>query len=264
MEQQATPEDGRPTRAAARTDADRVDQVVRLIGQDPGSWEAATAGVVSEAAKSIPDLEWAGVDRLDTVSAESGLQYRVQLRLSYRLDRRRETANGLARTQVRRYLVVANRTVGGPDLTRALEERMRRGPAEFHVVVPATWSQQTTAIHRLGVLAADPTSGLAIPETALIESIAAGRRSAEKRLVRQLERLAQAGVVGTGEVGEPDPLGAVTAVLDRASFDEIVVSTLPPGISRWLGMDLPSRLERRTGLPVVVVAASTEPEDDPD
>ncbi|MDY7106077.1 MAG: dodecin domain-containing protein [Actinomycetota bacterium] len=249
------------TDRGSRTDADRVDQVIRLVGHHPESWEAATSGAVAEAAKSIPDLEWAGVERLDTIRAETGLEYRVQLRLSYRLDRRRETAGSHERTEVRRYLVVANRTVGGPELTEALEARMQRGPTEFHVVVPATWSQQATAIHRLGVLAADPTSGLAIPETALIESIAAGRRSAEKRLVHQLERLAKAGVVGTGEVGDPDPLNAVGAVLDRASFDEIIVSTLPAGISRWLGMDLPSRLERRTGLPVVVIEATDEPPD---
>jgi hypothetical protein len=33
-------------------------------------------------------------------------------------------------------------------------------------------------------------------------------------------------------------------------FDDIVVSTLPTGSSRWLGLDLPHRLEKLTSVPV--------------
>ena len=45
----------------------------------------------------------------------------------------------------------------------------------------------------------------------------------------------------------------VARVLERSSFDEIIVSTLPPGLSRWLKMDLATRLERAFGLPVVAL-----------
>jgi len=39
---------------------------------------------------------------------------------------------------VRRYLVVANQTLGGDDLLAYVQERMRAGPSRFHVLVPAT------------------------------------------------------------------------------------------------------------------------------
>ena len=35
-------------------------------------------------------------------------------------------------------LVVANRTAGSPELIAALRERAGRGPAKFHLLVPAT------------------------------------------------------------------------------------------------------------------------------
>jgi hypothetical protein len=55
-------------------------------------------------------------------------------------------------------------------------------------------------------------------------------------------------------VAEPDPFAAVTNELRRYShYDTIIVSTFPAGISRWLRLDLPARLERSLGLPVIHV-----------
>jgi hypothetical protein len=59
----------------------------------------------------------------------------------------------------------------------------------------------------------------------------------------------------TGEVGDPSPALAVSDALERATIDEIIVSTLPSGLSRWIHQDLPHRLERRTGLPIAHVVA---------
>ena len=36
-------------------------------------------------------------------------------------------------------------------------------------------------------------------------------------------------------------------------FDELVISTLPQRASKWLKLDLPSKAERATGLPVTHV-----------
>ena len=64
-----------------------------------------------------------------------------------------------------------------------------------------------------------------------------------------------------GRVGDPDPVVAVMDVWDPMKFDEIIVSTLPTGSSRWMGLDLPHRLEKLTSVPVRhVVSKPPQPE----
>ena len=43
--------------------------------------------------------------------------------------------------------------------------------------------------------------------------------------------------------------------------DELILSTLPAGISRWLGMDLPKRLTRITDVPITVVITERNPDE---
>jgi hypothetical protein len=78
---------------------------------------------------------------------------------------------------------------------------------------------------------------------------------ARKRLEQGMDTLRSLGATVDGVVGDPDPLKAVQEVLARRSVDEIVLSTLPSGISRWLGQDLPHKLERKFHLPITVVTA---------
>jgi hypothetical protein len=56
-------------------------------------------------------------------------------------------------------------------------------------------------------------------------------------------------------VGEAGPFIAVRETLERLSFDEVIVSTLPRRVSHWLRLDLPARAER-LGLPISVVEAT--------
>jgi hypothetical protein len=51
-------------------------------------------------------------------------------------------------------------------------------------------------------------------------------------------------------VGDPDPFAAVGDVVHARRFDEIVVATLPRGVSSWLRIGLPARLGRVTNLPI--------------
>ena len=74
--------------------------------------------------------------------------------------------------------------------------------------------------------------------------------AAEERLQEQLQLLRQTGAVATGELRPADPLKATLDVLSRASFDEIIPSTLPASVSRRLHLDLPRRLARHTTLPI--------------
>ena len=57
-----------------------------------------------------------------------------------------------------------------------------------------------------------------------------------------------------GIVGATDPYEAVRQTLERDTYDEVIVSTLPARISRWLHLDLAHRIER-LGVPVSVVTA---------
>ena len=74
-----------------------------------------------------------------------------------------------------------------------------------------------------------------------------------------LEHLRGLGVEPTGEVGYRDPVEAARDALRGHPSDEIILSTLPTGLSRWLGQDVPSRLKSAVNVPVVVVTAERAP-----
>jgi hypothetical protein len=59
-------------------------------------------------------------------------------------------------------------------------------------------------------------------------------------------------------VGDPSPFMAVEDALREREFEEIIISTLPPGMSRWLKKDLPHRIARNTRTPVKHVIAEPE------
>jgi GABA permease len=134
-----------------------------------------------------------------------------------------------------RYLVVANRTLGGEHLLAKVRECLVAGPGEFHVLVPASH-----------------------PARDFTWTEGSDRAAAEERLAEALARFRAAGATVTGEVGDAQPLDAIGDVLRREKFDEIILSTLPPGVSRWLGQDLPHRVERQFKLPTHHVVAAAE------
>jgi nucleotide-binding universal stress UspA family protein len=143
-------------------------------------------------------------------------------------------------------LIVANQTLGGPELERAVLARIEQGRDDFYIVVPLVPPDVETLIWM------GPENGVTITTPEAVEE--AERRS-EERLSSLIETIRAAGGTAKGEVGENDPYLAVKRVLARHSFDEIIVSTLPAPISRWLRMDLPSRVSRAARVPVTVVQA---------
>jgi nucleotide-binding universal stress UspA family protein len=130
-------------------------------------------------------------------------------------------------------LIVANQTLPSQALADAIAERIRRGVRSFYVVVPAT----------------PIAHGLTWDEEAT-------RQDARDRLNQFLDHLRERGVEASGEVGDRDPVAAVRDALRGREVDEVVVSTLPPGISRWLGQDVPSKLRHNVHVPVEVVYES--------
>jgi len=136
---------------------------------------------------------------------------------------------------MRTYLVVANRTLASPALLAAIRERLARGEATFHVVVPAT-----PVVHRM-TWDEDET-----------------REAAERRLAGIVGTIRELGGHADGEIGAANPVDAVRDAVRGRQVDEILVSTLPEGVSRWLGQDVPSKLRHAVPVPVSVVTATPE------
>ena len=133
-----------------------------------------------------------------------------------------------------RVLVVANRTAESPELLNALQERAGRGPCEFTLLVPET-------PHGLA-WAADPD---------------AGQEEAESHRQAFIEELRQEGIpLAEAKMGDGDPLAAIQDECNFNDYDELIVSTLPLRMSKWLKVDLPSKARAATGLPVSHVVGS--------
>jgi len=135
-------------------------------------------------------------------------------------------------------LVVAHQTAATTPLLDAVRERAARGPAKFHLVVPRR-------PHGLDKLA-DPEEH--------------GAGEAQRVLADAMPKLsAVAGREVTGAIGDAEPLMAIQDAINLGNYDEIIISTLPLGISRWLKLDLISKA-RGLGLPVTHVLAPSHEE----
>jgi len=145
---------------------------------------------------------------------------------------------------MRRYLVVANQTLHGDGLARVISRCAEAQPSEFFIVVPAT-----PVLEMWVEAVALPYCGVPY-ETNSFEQ---AKELAQERLAEATAQLRAIGATVDGQVGDRDPVHAVGDALRNAEFDEIIVSTLPSRISRWLHQDLPHRLEQ-FGLPVTHVS----------
>jgi hypothetical protein len=121
-----------------------------------------------------------------------------------------------------RHLIVAHRTLGGHHLLDHVRRLREEGPCRFHLLVPVE--------HPMGSW-----------------SDGQCRAAAKKVLQEGLDRFHDERIIADGEVGDANPVYAASVVLRREgpdAFDSIVVSTLPAGPSRWLHLDVPSRMRK--------------------
>jgi hypothetical protein len=162
---------------------------------------------------------------------------------------------GPVATPARHYLLVANQTLGGEQLLQQVHERLAAGPCRFYVLVPATPIDQYRWPPPLAVPTTAGGGILAEPPHPEAAEDRLAQAQAQARLGEELTRLRQAGAEADGEVGDPDPMYAIRDVLDREQFDEIILATLPPGVSRWLRMDLPHRVQRSVNLPITHIVS---------
>lgn len=150
-------------------------------------------------------------------------------------------------------LIVANQTIGSAELTRAVKERAATG-AHFHLLVPVPPTPPSAISVGLAAVESAATAFMVLPDL---------RALAEERLESGLEWLRELDDTASGEVGVIDTVAAVVAVVERDGIDEILVSTLPSRISKWLRQDLPHKIEKNVTVPVTVVTASTSAADNP-
>jgi hypothetical protein len=127
-------------------------------------------------------------------------------------------------TEVRRVLIVANRTAATPDLLDHVKRLAGERPSRFALLIPDSPKSERT----------DWTLELALP---------------------LLDRAAGSPVEGL--TGEADPFEAIRRTVSGGDFSEIVISTLPTRVSKWLRRDLPRRVEA-LGLPVTVITPDRE------
>jgi hypothetical protein len=136
-------------------------------------------------------------------------------------------------TTTARVLVVAHRTAATPALLEAVRERAARSQATFTLLVPKP-------VHGFDRLA-DPED---VSDT-----------EAQATLELALPLLSDAaGAPVQGVIGVSDPLAAIEDAVNGEQFDEVLLSTLPKRVSRWLHLDLPSKVAG-LGLPVTTVTA---------
>ena len=137
-------------------------------------------------------------------------------------------------SQPTRILVVAHKTAATQPLLDAVRARAQRGPSVFTLLVP------------------NPAHGL----HKVVDAQDVGPGEAQEVLDAALPKLsAAAGSQVEGVVGDPDPVAAVQDAINLRGFDEIIISTLSPRLSRWLKLDLPSKVAGM-GLPVQTVTPS--------
>jgi hypothetical protein len=135
-----------------------------------------------------------------------------------------------------RVLVVANKTAATEPLIDAVRERAARGPAVFTLLVP----NAAHGLHRV----VDPED----QDTSEAQGV----------LDHALPLLSDAaGGTVEGIIGSPNPHLAVEDAVNAGSYDEIILSTLSPRLSRWLRMDLPRKLAP-LGLPITTVTPADE------
>jgi hypothetical protein len=118
---------------------------------------------------------------------------------------------------------------------KEIRARLSAGRSQFHVLVPATH-----------------------PSDHAVWTEGEAQAIARRNLEAALEIFRKLGAQADGEIGDEQPLTAIKDVLREQEFDEIIISTLPLGVSRWLNQDLVSKVERSFAIPVTHVIAEAD------
>jgi GABA permease len=135
-----------------------------------------------------------------------------------------------------RILVVANETVGGPELLSEIRTRAGDRLVRILIVSPALNSP-------LRHWASDEDEA---------------RAAAQDRLDASLDSMRATGLDVQGEVGDGDPIQAMEDAIRTFRPDELIVSTHPPGRSHWLERGVVEKARERFAVPLTHVVVDLD------
>jgi hypothetical protein len=121
-------------------------------------------------------------------------------------------------------LIVAHKSVATPSLVDEVRSRTDTGPCRLALLIPD---------------ADDP-------------EVAAWTLRRARRMLSKSVGVPVDGIVAEGD----DAYAGIAAALRDGEYDEVLLSTLPEGGSRWLRDDLPARV-RELGVDLTVVTAAS-------
>ena len=155
-----------------------------------------------------------------------------------------------------RLLLVANKTLASGEVADFVKDRMAKDEdCRFTLLVPAT-PRSDEAGERAGTGVGSAGGGVYVPRQGAGED---DWEHARARREYGLDILRRLGATVDGVVGDPNPAKAISDVLKRRSYDEVALSTLPKGVSRWLGLDIPHQVQRKFHVPVTVISVKRVP-----
>src|SRR4051812_30929733 len=205
-----------------RSEADVFRLVVVIVG--------AAALVVAVAL--ITEPVWGVLVAVLLLAVGAGAVWRVT-----RGSEPREIAAPESSDDTRRILVVANQTAAGRELLEEIRNRCQGIDCEVLLISPALVGSRSQR------WASDIDKGLDL---------------ARERMDQSVTALKSVGVDVRAAVGDPDPNMAIEDALRMSPADEIVISTLPPGESKWLEHDVIERTRREVDLPMTHVVVDLE------
>ena len=144
-----------------------------------------------------------------------------------------------AEPKFHRVIAVITDPIAGDEAARQLRAAAGEEPVELRLLAPAV--EANPLRHTLG-------------------DIDHPKELARDRLEFSLAALREAGVEASGEVGDPDPVQAVSDELLRAPADEVVIFEREASESRWYEGDLTKRAEEEIEPPLRIVTLEADPE----
>ena len=132
-------------------------------------------------------------------------------------------------------------------------------PFRVTLVLASKTSSGEELIEHLRKLASDGAPRLFIAVVPQADKTGRAPAEARARLARMLDKLAAAGLLSSGMIGDPDPYTAAIYALELFRVDDVVISTLPDERSGWLRSNLIERVRGATSARVEHVVVDPHP-----